>query len=106
MSATPVTVIKGDGIGPAIVDAALRVLDAVGAALDFEYATVGQAALDAGGKEVLPQEALDSIERTRMVLKGPVTTPSGKGYRSVNVALRKRFDLYANVRPTLSMPGA
>src|SRR5699024_5180238 len=56
--------------------------------------------------EVLPQEALDSIERTRMVLKGPVTTPSGKGYRSVNVALRKRFDLYANVRPTLSMPGA
>lgn len=106
MSSTPITVIKGDGIGPDIVDAALRVLDAVNADLDYEFATVGQAALDAGYDDVLPGDALSSIERTRLALKGPVTTPSGKGYRSVNVSLRQKFDLYANVRPTLSMPGA
>lgn len=106
MSSIPITVIKGDGIGPAIVDSALQILDAVGADLDYEFATVGQAALDAGYDAVLPQHALSSLESTGLALKGPITTPSGKGYRSVNVTLRQKFDLYANVRPTISMPGA
>jgi len=105
MSTTPVTVIKGDGIGPDIVDAAIRILDAVDPGLEYRYVQVGQAALDAGEKDVMPQAALDAIEQTGLVLKGPVTTPVGKGYSSVNVAMRKKFDLYANVRPTLSMPG-
>ncbi|MES1932527.1 isocitrate dehydrogenase [Salinisphaera shabanensis T35B1] len=105
MSKTPVTVIKGDGIGPDIVNAALRVLDRLDTGFEYEEVIVGQAALDAGESEVMPESALKSIERTGLVLKGPVTTPSGKGYRSVNVAMRKHFDLYANVRPTLSMPG-
>ena len=105
MSTTPVTVIKGDGIGPDIVDSALRILEALDPGLDYEEVQVGQAALDAGASDVMPEAAIASIERTGLVLKGPVTTPSGKGYRSVNVAMRKKFDLYANVRPTLSMPG-
>lgn len=106
MSTPSVTIIKGDGIGPAIVDAALQVLDGVGAKLAYEFVDAGQAALDAGQADILPQATIDSIERNRLVLKGPVTTPSGTGFSSVNVALRKQFGLYANVRPTLSMPGA
>ncbi|MES1956178.1 isocitrate dehydrogenase [Salinisphaera hydrothermalis] len=105
MASTPLTVIKGDGIGPDIVDAALKVIDALDIDFDCEYVDVGQAALDAGETDPLPQHAIDSIERTGLVLKGPVTTPVGQGYRSVNVAMRKHFDLYANVRPTLSLPG-
>ncbi|MES1926515.1 isocitrate dehydrogenase [Salinisphaera sp. T31B1] len=105
MSKTPVTIIKGDGIGPDIVNAALRILDELDPGLEYEEVLVGQAALDAGESDVMPDSAMASIERTGLVLKGPVTTPSGKGYRSVNVAMRKQFDLYANVRPTLSMPG-
>jgi len=104
MATLPVTVIRGDGIGPSIVDATIRVLDAAGAGVEYEYAEIGQAALDAG-KELIPQATLDSIARTGVALKGPVTTPVGKGYTSVNVALRKHFDLYANVRPALSFPG-
>lgn len=106
MNTTPVTVFKGDGIGPDIVDAALRILAAVGAKLDYEFVMVGQAALDAGYDAVVPDDALASIDRTRLVLKGPVTTPSSQGYRSVNVTLRQKYELYANVRPTISMPGA
>ena len=105
MAQRPLTVIKGDGIGPDIVDAALSVLDAVGATFDIEEVAVGKAALDGGADDPLPDDALASIERTGLVLKGPVTTPSGGGYRSVNVAMRKHFDLYANVRPTISLPG-
>ncbi len=105
MASTPLTVIKGDGIGPDIVDAALKVLDALDVDFEREYVQVGQAALDAGESDPLPQAAIDSIERTGLVLKGPVTTPVGQGYSSVNVAMRKQFDLYANVRPTLSLPG-
>lgn len=106
MSKTPVTVIKGDGIGPDIVDAAMKVLDAVGAGLDYEFVDAGLAALESGQGDVLPQKTLDSIERNQLVLKGPITTPSGKGFSSVNVSMRKKFGLYANVRPTISMPGA
>lgn len=105
MASTPLTIIKGDGIGPDIVDAALKVLDALDMDFDREYVRVGQAALDAGESDPLPQSAVRAIERSGLVLKGPVTTPVGQGYRSVNVAMRKQFDLYANVRPTLSLPG-
>lgn len=104
MSQREITVIRGDGIGPSIVDATLQVLDRAGAGLDYRYAEVGQAALDAG-KELISDEALADIEETGLVLKGPVTTPVGKGYSSVNVALRKHFDLYANLRPVVSLPG-
>lgn len=104
MSQREITVIPGDGIGPGIVDAALQVLDQAGAGLAYRYAEVGQTALDAG-KALIPDEATDAIAATGLVLKGPVTTPVGEGYTSVNVALRKQFDLYANLRPVVSLPG-
>jgi isocitrate dehydrogenase (NAD+) len=102
---TRITVIPGDGIGPEVTAAALRVLDAAGADLEYEEHLAGVAALEALN-DPLPQSTLDSVRRNRIVLKGPLTTPSGTGFRSINVALRKEFDLYANVRPTLTVvPG-
>src|SRR5699024_6221284 len=105
MSKTPLTIIKGDGIGPAIMASALEVLDALGADFDYEYVDVGQVAVDNGADDALPDNAVESIERTGLALKGTTTTPSGGGRGSVNVAIRKRFDLYANLRPAVSMPG-
>ncbi|MFN2167137.1 MAG: isocitrate/isopropylmalate family dehydrogenase, partial [Anaerolineae bacterium] len=102
--ASTITVIPGDGIGPEIMQATLRVLDALDAGLEYEFAEAGLAALDKHG-DLLPDSTLESIARNRMVLKGPLTTPVGKGFRSINVLLRKEFDLYANVRPVISMPG-
>jgi isocitrate dehydrogenase (NAD+) len=84
--------------------AALRVLDALGADLNYETVQAGLAALEQDG-DLLPESTLESIARNRVCLKGPLTTPVGKGFRSINVTLRKEFDLYANVRPVLSMPG-
>lgn len=104
MDKQKITVIRGDGIGPSIVDATIKVLDKVGAGLAYEFVDIGQAALDAGD-DLLPQKALDSIAATKVALKGPVTTPVGEGFTSVNVALRKKFELYANMRPVLSFPG-
>lgn len=104
MSKRKITVIRGDGIGPSIVDATLELLDKLDAGLEYEFVDIGQSAVDAG-EELLPQAALDSIEKNAVVLKGPVTTPIGKGFSSVNVALRKKFELFANVRPALSFPG-
>jgi isocitrate dehydrogenase (NAD+) len=101
---TTISVIPGDGIGPEIMDATLRVLDALDAGFKYEFVAAGLAALEQGG-ELLPQETLDSITRNRVLLKGPLTTPVGKGFRSLNVTLRREFDLYANVRPVVSMPG-
>lgn len=100
-----VTLIPGDGIGPAITDAVVRILAAAGAPIEWERQQAGLAAVE-GGHDLLPQETLDSIERNRVALKGPLTTPVGAGFRSINVALRKHFDLYANVRPAKSIvPG-
>jgi len=99
-----ISVIEGDGIGPEIMRASLRVLDALGAGLNYEFVDAGLVALERTG-ELLPGATLESIERNRVVLKGPLTTPVGKGFRSLNVALRRAFDLYANVRPVISMPG-
>ncbi len=92
------TLIRGDGIGPEIVDAVLRVLDAAGAEFDWDEQLAGVSALEEAGTP-LPDATLESLRLTRLGLKGPLTTPVGSGFRSVNVALRKEFDLYANVRP-------
>ena len=100
-----VTLIPGDGIGPEVTDAVLRVLDVAGADLTWDRQLGGMAALEATG-DPLPGDTLESVRRHRIVLKGPLTTPVGSGFRSVNVALRKEFDLYANVRPTRTIiPG-
>ena len=96
--AVPCTLIPGDGIGPDITEAAIRVLEAAGASFDWDRRLAGMAALKDSG-DPMPDETLDSIRRTRLALKGPLETPVGEGYRSVNVALRQTFDLYANVRP-------
>ncbi len=100
-----VTLIPGDGIGPAITEEVVRILDSAGASIEWERHDAGLTAVE-NGHDLLPQETLDSIERNRFCLKGPLTTPIGAGFRSINVALRKHFDLYANVRPAESIvPG-
>ena len=99
------TLIAGDGIGPEITQATLAVLDALGAEFDWDEQYGGMSAVEKAGTP-LPKATLDSIRRTGLALKGPLTTPVGGGYRSVNVALRQEFDLYANVRPVKSIvPG-
>ena len=103
--AHPITVIPGDGIGPEVTDATLKVLKASGADLEYDMQLGGVTALEKV-RHPLPQETIDSAERTRVLLKGPLTTPSGSGFRSINVELRKLFDLYANVRPVRTiLPG-
>jgi isocitrate dehydrogenase (NAD+) len=96
--ATPVTLIPGDGIGPSISSATVRVLEAAGAGVEWDVQYAGQAGVAKYG-DPIPEATLDSIKRTRLALKGPLETPVGEGFRSINVALRKTFDLYANIRP-------
>jgi isocitrate dehydrogenase (NAD+) len=98
-----ITVIRGDGIGPEIMDATLYVLDAMKLGLEYEFADAGLVALEKTG-ELLPAVTMDSIRKNRIALKSPLSTPVGGGFSSVNVELRKRFDLYANVRPAKSFP--
>jgi isocitrate dehydrogenase (NAD+) len=98
-----ITVIRGDGIGPEIMDATLYVLDAMDVGLQYEFADAGLVALEKQG-ELLPAATMESIGRNRVALKSPLTTPVGEGFSSINVELRKRFDLYANVRPAKSFP--
>ena len=99
-----ISVISGDGIGPEIMEASIRVLDALDCGFEYEYVEAGLDALEKHGN-LLPEPTLESIRRNRIALKGPLTTPVGKGFRSVNVTLREIFDLYANVRPVVSMHG-
>jgi isocitrate dehydrogenase (NAD+) len=99
-----IAVIRGDGIGPEIMDASLRVLDALDCGLTYDFVDAGMAAQAKCG-ELLPAATLASISQHRIALKGPLTTPIGDGFSSLNVELRRRFDLYANIRPALSMPG-
>ncbi len=99
-----ISVISGDGIGPEIMKASIRVLDALECGLEYEYVEAGLEALEKHGN-LLPEPTLESIRRNRVALKGPLTTPVGKGFRSINVTLREIFDLYANVRPVVSMHG-
>jgi isocitrate dehydrogenase (NAD+) len=102
--AISVTLIPGDGIGPEVVDAAVLAIEAAGAKLEWQRAAAGAGALPTHGTPI-PAETLESVRRTKLALKGPLATPIGEGYRSVNVALRKEFDLYANVRPARSFAG-
>ena len=97
------TLIPGDGIGPEVVRATTRVLEATGVEFDWDEQKAGLSAFEETGNP-LPEATIESIERTRLALKGPLTTPVGSGYRSVNVGLRKRFDCYANVRPAETLP--
>ncbi len=99
-----ITIINGDGIGPEIMDATIRVLDAVGAGLEYEHVDAGLMALEKHGK-LLPEDTLETIAKNKICLKGPLTTPIGKGFSSINVALRKHFKLYANLRPAITFPG-
>jgi isocitrate dehydrogenase (NAD+) len=99
-----VTLIPGDGIGPSIADVAVKVIEASGVQIEWKLAEAGLIAIDKY-KDPLPPHVLDSIKETRVALKGPLTTPVGSGFRSVNVALRKEFDLYTNLRPAKSFPG-
>jgi isocitrate dehydrogenase (NAD+) len=99
-----VTLIPGDGIGPELADATLRVLDASGVGFEWEVEAAGEAVMAAEGTP-LPDRVLESIRRNRIGLKGPITTPVGEGFRSVNVTLRQALDLYANLRPARSLPG-
>lgn len=101
----PATLIHGDGIGPEIVAATVSVLNALDVPFDWDMQIAGMAAVDKGG-DPLPEETLESIRRTKLALKGPLTTPVGSGFRSVNVRLREAFKLFANVRPAVSyVPG-
>jgi isocitrate dehydrogenase (NAD+) len=99
-----ITLIPGDGIGPEVVDAAVHVLEATGVDINLEKVIAGVEAMKVFGKP-LPDETLDSIKKNTVALKGPVTTPIGEGFRSVNVGLRQALDLYANLRPAISYPG-
>ena len=98
------TLIPGDGIGPEVVGAAIRILEATGLKFEWERFSVGADAFEKSGAYI-PKELVESIERTRLALKGPVGTPVGHGFSSVNVELRKKFELFANFRPVKSLPG-
>ncbi len=99
-----ITLIPGDGIGPEVSAAARRAVDATGIHIDWEVVELNESVILKTGHS-LPQHVIDCLERTKVGLKGPVTTPIGEGFSSVNVALRKRLDLFANVRPVRSLPG-
>ncbi len=100
-----VTVIPGDGVGPEVVRSAVRVIEAAGVSIDWEEAAAGASVFEKGDTSGVPAETRDSIERTKVVLKGPLETPVGFGEKSANVTLRKLFETYANVRPARELPG-
>ncbi|HBT20759.1 MAG TPA: isocitrate dehydrogenase (NAD(+)) [Peptococcaceae bacterium] len=99
-----ITLIPGDGIGPEITEATLKVVEATGVEIKWEKVKAGEAALESEGTP-LPENVIESIKKNKVALKGPLTTPVGSGYRSINVALRKELDLYANLRPARSYEG-
>jgi isocitrate dehydrogenase (NAD+) len=99
-----VTLIPGDGIGPEVTDAVVRILEATGICFTWERFAAGAEAFEKH-KEYIPKELYESIERNRLALKGPVTTPVGGGFPSINVTLRQKFELYANFRPIKNLPG-
>lgn len=99
-----ITLVKGDGIGPEVVEAAVKVIEAAGARIKWDKLEAGEPALKKHGT-VIPPDMIDSIKKNKVALKGPVGTPIGDGFRSVSVSLRKQLDLYANLRPIKSLPG-
>ncbi|MFQ3195283.1 MAG: isocitrate dehydrogenase (NAD+) [Colwellia sp.] len=104
MATQTITVIPGDGIGPDIIDATIKILDKAGCGFEYEYADAGLTALQNHG-DLIPESTLALIQKNRIALKGPLTTPVGEGFTSINVTLRKHFQLYANVRPVISFKG-
>ncbi len=100
-----VTLIRGDGTGPEIAEATRRVIDATGVEVDWDVQEAGADVMDRHGGDPLPEHVLDSIRANGTAIKGPITTPVGTGFRSVNVALRKELDLYGQVRPCKTYPG-
>ncbi len=105
MAKHTIVLIPGDGIGPEVTSAAQRVLAAAGLSVEWVVLPAGASALDQGFENVLPQRTVEAIQHHKIALKGPVTTPVGKGFKSVNVQLRQKLNLYAAVRPVRSMPG-
>src|ERR1051325_5603846 len=105
MAKHTIVLIPGDGIGPEVTGATARVLEAAGASIEWVELPAGVAAVESGFDNVLPERTLAAIRAHRVALKGPVTTPVGKGFRSVNVQLRQKLNLYAAVRPVRSLPG-
>src|SRR6201986_3766115 len=99
-----ITLIPGDGIGPEVTEAVIRILEATGVKFDWERFAAGAEAFEQQG-EYIPKELYESIERNKVALKGPVTTPVGGGFPSINLTLRKKFELYANFRPIKNLPG-
>ena len=99
-----IVLLPGDGIGPEVAEATTRAVDATGVRIDWQRADLNAGIITKSG-QVLPPHVIESLERTHVGLKGPVTTPIAGGFQSVNVALRKQFDLYANVRPVRSLHG-
>jgi isocitrate dehydrogenase (NAD+) len=104
MTQTTITVIPGDGIGPDIIDATIKVLNKAGCDFAYDFADAGLTALEKHG-ELVPEDTIKLIEKNKVTLKGPLTTPVGEGFTSINVTLRKQFKLYANLRPVLSFKG-
>jgi isocitrate dehydrogenase len=102
MTKTPITVARGDGIGPEIMDATLKILDAAGAQLDIEEIEIGKAVYESGIKNGIADSSWESLMRTKIFLKAPITTPQGGGFKSLNVTIRKSVGLYANVRPCVA----
>lgn len=102
MSKTPITIARGDGIGPEIMDATLKILEAAGAALEYEEIEIGKAVYERGVKNGIEDSAWESLRRTKVFLKAPITTPQGGGFKSLNVTIRKSLSLFANVRPCVS----
>lgn len=100
-----ITLVPGDGIGPEVADAAVRVIEAAGVSIEWDVQNAGAAVAEAEGSP-MPERVLQSIRKNGVALKGPVTTPVGKGFRSVNVTLRTELDLYALVRPCKHLVGA
>jgi len=103
MNKRTVTLIRGDGIGPEVTDAVVSILEAAGAPIAWEEVVVGREAEKAEG-DPLPPKAIESVRRNRIALKGPVGTPVGKGFASINVRLRKTLELYVNLRPVRNVP--
>src|SRR5256714_15019656 len=102
MANTPITVARGDGIGPEIMEATLRILEGAGSRLDIEEIEIGEKVFSPENPAGIGPGTFESLRRTKVFLKAPITTPQGGGYKSLNVTVRKMFGLYANVRPCVS----
>ena len=101
-TAKRITVIPGDGIGPSLTESTLAVLDKLGCGFQYDVAQAGLNALESEG-ELLPAKTMELIQKNKIALKGPLTTPIGQGFTSINVSLRQKFQLYANLRPVISL---